>query len=360
MLREIWLVQPLAFARGGSAPEPLDAFDWAAADLSPDGSGRTQVVPADTLWLHPETGEVQLKPASSIGEIRFRDGDRIRPVCPFFELHGAWDGANGRHEGPVTPAVLAASGRKLADLDWHIRFRNGKAAHWTQADSDHVVADVSIPGDHCQPVALPGTSTAGAFSALVPAGKSVPLGRVQLSSPTADFPEIRLRFHPGEGKAYGPTNLNERIAALKWPGAGDQKPPDMVDFVWQMLQANQAWQGFSLPAEQCILDPQAAWPNYHLFTEQDVGPALMGAIDDLVTVAALGGDPSQLLRYLLGGSTDLRDVRNLPPGLYARVTEPPNLFASVGMVDDFGDGLIQCTLPGVGTATARIVSAPPA
>jgi hypothetical protein len=359
MLRDIWLVQPLAFARGGSSPTPLQAFDWGPPDLAPSGSGRTRVVPADTLSLHPETGEVTLTPASAFAEVRFKDGDRLRPVCPFFELHGSWETPGGLVEGPVTPAVLAASGKRAAELVWHVRFVNGKAMHWTQQPSDRVVADVTIPGDHVAPVALPGTSVAGARPALVPAGKSVPLGRVQLSAPTADFPEFRLRFHPGEGKAYGPANLNERVKKLWWPGPRDQKPNDMIDFVWTMLQANQAWEGFSLPPEQCILDPAAAWPNYHLFTQDDVAPALIGAMDQLVTVSALSGDPSQLLRFLLGGASDKADVRNLPPGLYARVTEPPNLFASMGMVDDFGDGMISCTIAGIGTATARIVSGPP-
>jgi hypothetical protein len=359
MLTHLWLVQPLAFARGGSSPNPLDAFDWAAPDLSPGGSGRTRVVPADTLLVDPETGEVSLKPAASITEILFKDGERIRPVCPFFELHGQWKANGERHEGPVTPAILAANGRTAADLHWRVQFGNGKAAHWTRADSDRVTADVTIPGNHVTPVELAGTSVAGDFPGLVPPGRSIPLGRVQLTRPTDDFPEFRLRFHPGEGKAYGPADLNDRIGRLTWPGPNDRQPPDMVDFVWAMLKANQQWEGFRLPAEQCILDPAACWPRYRLFTEADVGPALVGAIDQLVTVSSLAGDPSQLLRFLLGGATDSRDVRNLPPGLYARVTEPPNLFASVGMVDDFGDGIISCTLAGVGTATARIVSGPP-
>ncbi len=361
MLRQIWLVQPLAFARGGSSPTPCDAFDWSAPDLNPHGSGRTQVVPADTLIVDPESGEVTLKPGSSMSEVVFKDGDHIRPVCPFFELHGAWETDAGLVEGPVTPAVLAASGKTAADLKWQISFHNAKAAHWTRQDSDRVFAEVDIDGDHCQPVELKGISKAGKFPGLVPAGKHIPLGSVQLTRPNAEFPEFRLRFHPGSGAAWGPRTINDRIAALKWPGhgMGSSKPFDMVPFVWTMIGLNQQWEGFALPEAQAILDPDAAWPNYKLFTEADVGPAMLGAIDDLVTVAELAGDPSQLLRYLLGGQSDAKDVRNLPPGLYARVTEEPNLFASLGMVDDFGDGTIACTIGGVGTATARIVSGPP-
>jgi len=359
MLREIWIVQPLAFARGGSSPTPCDAFDWTEPDLSPEGSGRTQIVPADTLIVDPASGEVSLKPAESIPEIIFKDGDHIRPVCPFFELHGLWE-ENGRlTSGPVTPRILAASGKSAADLEWRVEFHNSKAAHWTRQPGDRITAVVEVRGDCHEPQPLMGRSPWGVIKPLVPPLSAVPMGKVQLTRPNAEFPEFRLRFTPGQGKAYAPVNLMQRLAALICPGEDDQKPADMVDFVWQMLMLNGQWKGFSLPEQQCVLNPAAAWPNYALFTEADVGPAVFGALGRMVSVNALTGDPSQLLRFLLGGQSDRFDPRNLPPGLYARVTEPPNLFASLGMIDDFGDGVITCTVKNVGTAHARIVSGPP-
>ena len=367
MLKEIWLVQPLAFARGGGSPIPCDAFDWAGPDLSPDGSGRTIVVPADTLVVDPETGAVTLKPAASIDEIIFKDAQGIRPVCPFFELHGAWELDGKTYEGALTPAILAACGKSPADLIWRVEFQNGKAAHWTQNDSDRVAVTVGLFGDQYAPVELLGTST-GANPLALPE-KPVPLGRVQLTRPTAEFPEFRLRFTPGQGRAYAPANLKERIAALWQPGPGDKKPDDMLDTVWAMFQQNAIWKGFELPPEQCILNPDASWPNYALFREGNVGPSVIGRIDSLVTLETLAGDPSQLLRFLLA-AVGIYDVRNLPPGLYARATEGSpadpfpdwvtnRMFASLGMIDDYGDGVISCTIAGVGTAMARVVSGPP-
>lgn len=359
MVQEIWLVQPLAFARGGSSPTPCDAFDWAEPDLSPDGSGRTQIVPADTLIVDPETGTVSLKPAATMTEIIFKDGDHIRPVCPFFELHGAWEQDGKIVTGPVTPTVLAASGKSAADLEWRIEFRNGKAAHWTQEAGDQVIAIVELRGDDHTPKPLQGRSPWGVIKPLAPPFQSVPLGKVQLTCPNDDFPEFRLRFTPGAGKAYAPANLMQRLANLHYPTEHEQPPENMVDFVWTMMKLNNQWKGFTLAPEQCFLNPNAAWPNYRLFTEMDVSPAIFGAFARFTSVNTLFGDPSQLLRFLLGGASDTFDVRNLPPGLYARVTERPNLFASLGMIDDFGDGVITCSLEGVGAAQARIVSGPP-
>lgn len=367
MLKEIWLVQPLAFARGGGSPIPCDAFNWGGPDLSPDGSGRTIVVPADTLLVDPETGAVTLKPAADIDEIIFRDAQGIRPVCPFFELHGSWEIDGARHEGALTPDILAACRLSPADLIWRVEFQNGKAAHWTQVDDDRVAATVSLFGDQHTPVELLGTST-GARPLALP-DKPVPLGRVQLTRPTADFPEFRLRFTPGNGRAYAPANLQDRLKALWYPTANSKQPADMLDPVWNMFLQNAIWQGFELPAEQCILNPEASWPNYALFREGNVGPSVIGRIDQLVTLDTLNGDPSQLLRFLLA-AVGIEDVRNLPPGLYARVTEGSpedafpdylanKMFASLGMIDDYGDGIITCTIANVGTAMARIVSGPP-
>ena len=248
LLREIWLVQPLAFARGGSSKTPCDAFDWAAPDLSPGGSGRTQIVPADTLIVHPETGDVSLKKADERCEIIFKDGDHIRPVCPFFELHGAWTRDGKIETGPVTSEVLTAGGRSAADLEWRIEFRNEKAAHWTKAVGDQVIAIVELRGDDHTPKPLQGRSPWGVIKPLVPPFQSVPLGSVQLTHPNNDFPEFRLRFTPGAGKAYAPTNLMRRLGNLHYPGKDEKKPDDMVDFVWELMQANNLWKRFHAPA----------------------------------------------------------------------------------------------------------------
>ena len=359
MLREIWLVPPLAFARGGSSPTPCDAFDWSEPDLSAAGTGRTQVVSADTLIVDPKTGSVSLKPADPDNEVIFKDGEHIRPVCPFFELHGVWEVDGTEGTGAVTQDVLKACGMSAADLKWRVEFHNSKAWHVTQDEGDRVTAVAEVDGNNHEPQTLKGMSPWGVIRPLVLPNTSVPLGSIQLTRPNKAFPEFRLRFTPGSGKAYAPLDLHERLKQLEYPGKKAKKPDDMLDFVWDLLQLNNQWKGFSLPPDQCILNPRAAWPQFKLFTEMDVAGAVFEAFNRLESTKALLGDPSQLLRSLLGGDADDFDVRNLPPGLYARVTEQPNLMASLGMIDDFGDGVITCSLEGVGKAQARIVSGPP-
>lgn len=349
MLRQIRLVQPLAFARGGGSPTPCDAFDWAAADLRPHGTGRTRIVRADTLIVDPQSGEVSLK-APDASDIILKDEAGIRPVCPFFELHGEWDGGSG----PVTPEILAMNGKAAADLKWSVEFCNAKAAHWSQAAGDRVVANVDLSGDDHAPKPLLGRAPNGSVQPLVPEGRTIPLGQVQLTCPNEAFPEFRLRFRPGAGLAYAPSNLMQRLSKLQKTIPGANAIPLLQDLVAH----NARWEGFKLPEQQCMLNPLAAWPNYALFrVPEEIVPGLIRQLPTLARLLSLEQDLSELLRQLGGPG---KDMRNLPPGLYANVTEVPNVLASLGMIDDYGDGIITCTLDGVaGAATARIVSGPP-
>ena len=90
MIKRIWLYPPLAFARVGSSPTPCENFYWGPDDLSPQGTARTQIVGAETLEV-AEDGTVTVRPPSPSGSVVFKDGDAFRPVCPFFELHAAWE-----------------------------------------------------------------------------------------------------------------------------------------------------------------------------------------------------------------------------------------------------------------------------
>src|SRR3979411_2000500 len=63
MLTQIWLTQPLAFARVRASPTPSDAFMWNGNDLTPDGSGQTTLAPAETINLAAEGVPPGGKPA---------------------------------------------------------------------------------------------------------------------------------------------------------------------------------------------------------------------------------------------------------------------------------------------------------
>jgi hypothetical protein len=53
-------------------------------------------------------------------EIAFKDAERFKPVCPFFELYGEWTTESGVETGPIAPQVLAKFGLTLKDLQWKV------------------------------------------------------------------------------------------------------------------------------------------------------------------------------------------------------------------------------------------------
>jgi|GEM_PF-1485868 len=355
MLTDLWLLPPLAFARVGASDEPSDAFDWGPNDLTPHGTGRTTVRPAPTLQVGAN-GEVSLK---KDGPLTFKDKDgKVKPVCPFFELHGVWDGGCG----PITPDVLKANGLSDGDLQWQVTFCNYKAFHWTRSPGDKIVAVVEIAGGETEPRVLCGRAPddlEAGVKPLVPTGACVPLGSVQLTKPNGAFPGFRLRFAPGKGVAYGPRNLADRIGKL------DPTNPILlqIPLVRDLYKLNERWLKFTLPPERSILDPDASWPTFELFSLEELQARFLAILPHYGDVAARTQNEmlAELLRFVAGPQ---KDVRNLPPGLYAWVVEPPNhVMISLGLVDDLGDGVVECTIEKYGrklVAQSRVVTGPPA
>jgi hypothetical protein len=93
------LLPPFAIARVGSSPRPLDNFTF--ADDKDNPLGFRTIVPAETLVVNGETGELSRHDPDGI---KFKDeNDRIRPVAPFLDVLGCQPqgrAANGRSEGP--------------------------------------------------------------------------------------------------------------------------------------------------------------------------------------------------------------------------------------------------------------------
>ena len=130
------------------------------------------------------------------------------------------------------------------------------------------------------------------------------LGNVQLTTPSDAFPELRIRFTPPAGLVYGPSNLIERVDAIK------ARFPDTQ------------WKELSLARERLFLNPEATWCKFNPQIKGDfrTNPGLLYAFDDH--------------------------------------EESPEFMTSLGLIDDISDGLIHCSVQGL-TATARIVVGPP-
>ena len=255
-------------------------------------------------------------------EIVFRDGEGIRPVCPFFELHAEYDDAQGRQAtAPLTLALLESWGATAADIVWSVVLGNLKAFHYTRRRGDRVEAKARIAADQHARIALQGVSPTDDGEPVVRASHPLPMGEIQIPRPDSQHPEMRLRFYPPAGHIYGPENLAERI--------------DELEFGYQ---DNKEWQGFSLPPERLIVNPAASWPRY-VPSMANVGP---------------------FNEY---------DYRNTPGGLLAAPISPipwrpddgPRQ-RSLGLLDDVSDGFVACEARINGTvftARARIVVGPP-
>ena len=285
-IRRLMFTPPVAVARLGGSTTPMDAFDWAPGD--PHTVYETRVHPAWTLVVAADGTVTPVLPDALV----VRDGPLLRPVAPFLELWAlVGDGAPGQWQpAPVTPALLAANGVGEADVTFTVTAVNAKAARRTgdPALRFGTFPPVAVRADQHAAVDLRGESPSGATPPMIPAGRFIRLGSVQVTRPStrppdAPWPEdvrvdvLRLRFTPGPGRVYGPP-----VAA-----APLGNPP----FV-------------PVPADRAFLDPAAGWfgaaptdtvvPGDTIDFRADNATSL-GVVDDtcdaVVTVALpLGGD----------------------------------------------------------------------
>jgi hypothetical protein len=218
---ELRILPPLAIGRLGSSPEPMD--NYALDDSRP--VGYRHLLPADTLHVDRATGRIAA--CSRPTSVEFRDvAGRIKPVSPFLEV---W--AQFEPEGPLLPlteAHLRALGLAPTDLRWTVRVGNHKAFRRTGQPDDKVLADTGEFSDFGVRALL------GQCANFLP-GKTLPLGTAQYVQPTAEFPEIRLRFTPAAGYVYGPP--------LKSGG----KSPHIHEAIYDAGPGRGTWKGYRDP-----------------------------------------------------------------------------------------------------------------
>ena len=220
-IAELRILPPLAIARLGSSPDPMDNYDLVITDPI----GVRQIVPAETLVLDSTTGDVRRKPPPF--DVRFRDADgRIRPIAPFVEVWARLVGETSLV--PLTLDVLAAAGLTPAAVTWSAHVANIKAYRRTSDPSDRIEAESGRFSDHARHP-LDGSCTNFLE------GKRIPLGWVQYPRPSAECPEIRLRFTPAAGNVYGPP-----------PEAG-HGDPNIADAVYDPRRGR--WKGWFDPSD---------------------------------------------------------------------------------------------------------------
>jgi len=237
MIDELRILPPLAIARFGAAPTPMDNYDAVVDPEQP--LGHRALTPAETFEVVPE-------------RLSFTEGGEVRPVAPFLEV---WALTGGQLE-PLTIDLLAQEGATPADVRWQVQVANLKASRRTGDERDRIVADTGSFADHARR-ALDGTC-----ENFWP-GKSIPFGHAQYIRPTAAHPEVRLRFTPGAGHVYG--------ASLQAPD-GPLTDPNVVDIVYDGNSGG--WLGH-------IDDgPGVTAPGLIYFGGLDDPPASRGYLDD--------------------------------------------------------------------------------
>lgn len=195
-IRALRILPPLAIARLGSSPQPLENYDVRVPERDP--LGFREIHGAVTFVVDRDSGRIRR--AYTPDSVRFRDElGHVKPVAPFLEV---WADAGGTLL-PVTEKLLSDAGLSLADVEWRVQVGNHKAFRRTGRAADRIDADTGWFRGHAV------TPLIGRCANFL-AGKTLPFGDVQFIRPTREFPELRLRFTPAKGLIYGGNDARTR------------------------------------------------------------------------------------------------------------------------------------------------------
>jgi hypothetical protein len=266
MIQELRILPPLAVARLGEAPTPMDNYDVEVDPERPLSFRR--LVSATTLEVDPATGEIA-RTFVPDEPLRFTEDGKVRPVAPFLEV---WALTDAGELEPLTVDMLAAAGATPADVRWRVHLGNHKLWRRTGSAGDRIEAVLDVEGHARQPV----EATCENFWP----GKFLPLGHVQYVKPSDTFPEVRLRFTPAAGHVYGSSKSE--------PGG---LPPDDPNIVEVLYDANRGtWMGYTEAGGPALTIPAQIYAG----TDVPNGWESLGYLDDecdgLVHVAVSLGD----------------------------------------------------------------------
>jgi hypothetical protein len=245
-IRSIFINPPIAVARLGGSNTPQDAYIWAQSP-DPRQDGETTIVPTWSLNVQPDATVEPKLPT----ELIFRDNTLIRPVAPFFELWALMGEAESEPETwqavALTPDLLTRFGADVSAITVQVDAHNLKAARRTgnPAHDFGTFPPVTIRGDDNQPAVLFAVNPPGTKRPMIPSGRNIPLGSVQILKSRANVPGapwndfvnlevIRLRFTPGRGRFYGPPDAAKTTSRRPFP---------------------------AVEAANAFLDPKAGWFN---------------------------------------------------------------------------------------------------
>lgn len=244
-IKDILILPPLAFARVGSASVPQPSYKL--CENTDDPLGFRRIVASKPTIVKEDGKLIPDTTDYTDGNAIFRDGNRIRPVAPFFELFAIReeDGKQMR----LTVKMLKKAKLDLSVIQWRVHVENRKVFRRTGDTKDIVKAKTELFSDHRRHDLRGECENFG--------GKDhyVHFGCVQFVKPGADG-AIRLRFTPAEGKAYG---LSEEPKYQKgtWTTFDQTKPGHSKEG-----SSGKTWPRETLPPSLFAIEPPAPpWLN---------------------------------------------------------------------------------------------------
>jgi hypothetical protein len=225
-INKIAILPPLAFARFGSHPDPVDNYTLEPPTADDDPLGYRRIVPEPTFQVSAN-GEITGEKTPET--IIFKEGGKVRPVAPFFELWGELDDGRFVH--------LDQNMLRKAKLKWRIEVENRKVFRRTNNELDKVKAKTKWFSGHAV------QKLEGTCDNFV-AGASIDFGEVRYIKPNRQYPHIRLRFTPATGRIYGPDHpaddhLDEGFLAArvyKYPGQNAKPKPKSKAKSWVLWE----------------------------------------------------------------------------------------------------------------------------
>jgi hypothetical protein len=209
----LFIAPPISIARLGASPTPMESFGW-VEDAAQFGAGQTMIRPEPSIEVSSNGSQTVYVPA----QIRFRDGDLIRPVCPFLELwcYVTEGESNVPVLQPLTIDMLREHEATLANVTWEVIAVNRKAARRTGDENCAYSASLTVSASDFTPRRLLASSPNAGGTPLVHPENPIPLGVFQPARPVArrkdgmhirygvDLRILRVRFTPATGQVYGP------------------------------------------------------------------------------------------------------------------------------------------------------------
>lgn len=270
----IFFNPPMAIARVGRSKHPMPAYRWKLDD-NPHRGVQTMIEPAPTLIpdsIHGNGHHPYRLTIDHPQSVSFKDRKgRVRPVAPFFELWARLQDTDGSIiEVPVTRTFLRHRGVRLKDLRFTVIAANRKAQARTKLASDAAVARKVFSAHDYRSHHLHAISPHTEDQVpLVREDAPLPLGKVQTFRENCEqwscktrLDQIRLRFTPGKGDAFGPPEATRAPASPLPPGAFE---PPMTEYgnIQKMtrkenriLSSDSPWVGFNFRT-----DNTPKWPT---------------------------------------------------------------------------------------------------